>query len=132
MDDGAGGEEQKCLEEGVGYDVEDGGRVGADSAGQEHIAELRDGGVGEDALDIVLNQTDAGGEECGGGSDSGDPGERVGGTIEQGVAARDHVDTGGDHRRGVDEGGNGGGAFHRVRQPDVKGDLRGFAGGADE
>ena len=59
MDDGAGGQEEQRLEEGVGEEVEDAGGVGSDSAGQEHVAELRDGGVGEDALDVVLHDADA-------------------------------------------------------------------------
>ena len=48
------------------------------------------------------------------------------------VAARDHVDAGGDHGGGVDERGDRRGAFHGVGQPDVERDLRGLAGGADE
>ena len=47
------------------------------------------------------------------------------------VRARDHVDAGGDHGGGVDQCGDRRGAFHRVRQPDVERNLRGFAGGAD-
>ena len=126
MDDGAGGEEEERLEEGVGHEVEDGGGVGGDSAGEEHVAELGDGGVGEDALDVVLDHADAGGEEGGGGADDGDDAEGVGGAVEEDVAAGDHVDAGGDHGGGVDEGGDGGGAFHGVGEPDVEGDLGGL------
>ena len=86
MDDGAGGEEEQGLEEGVGEQMEDGGRVGGDAAGEEHVAELRDGGVGEDALDVVLDEADAGGEEGGRGADDGDDGEGVGAAIEEDVA----------------------------------------------
>ena len=78
VDDGAGGEEEQRLEEGVGDQVEDAGGVGADAAGEEHVAELRDGGVGEDALDVVLHHADGGGEDRGGRADDGDDGERVG------------------------------------------------------
>ena len=48
------------------------------------------------------------------------------------MAARDHVDAGGDHGRGVDQRGDRRGAFHGVRQPDVERDLRGLAGGAED
>ncbi len=41
VDDGAGGEEEERLEEGVGEEVEDTGGVGSNSAGEEHVAELR-------------------------------------------------------------------------------------------
>ena len=64
MDDRAGGEEEQRLEEGVRDEVEDGGGVGSDAAGQEHVAELRDGGVGEHALDVGLHHADSGGEEA--------------------------------------------------------------------
>ena len=46
--------------------------------------------------------------------------------------AHHHVDAGGDHRRRVDEGGDGRRAGHGVGQPDVEGNLRAFARGAQE
>ena len=42
------------------------------------------------------------------------------------------VDAGGDHRRGVDQGGNRRRTFHRVRQPDVQRELRALADRARE
>ncbi len=63
VDDGAGGEEEERLEEGVGEEMEDPGGVRTDAAGEEHVAELRDGGVGEDTLDVVLHYADACGED---------------------------------------------------------------------
>ncbi len=50
----------------------------------------------------------------------------------QWIDAGDEEDSGGDHRGGVDEGGDGGGAFHGVGQPDVEGELAGFACGSAE
>ena len=46
--------------------------------------------------------------------------------------ARAHVNAGGDHGGGVDQGGNRGGAFHGVGQPDVQRNLRGLAARAHQ
>ena len=102
--------------------------------GHDHIAELGEGGVGEDFFDVVLLGGHEGGEE---GGDAADPGDGAGGKGELGIEwveadeeARHHVDTGGDHGGGVDEGGDGGGTFHGVGQPDVEWGLGGLADGA--
>ena len=58
--------------------------------------------------------------------------ERDGRAIKEQMRAGDHVDAGGDHGGGVDERGDGRGAFHGVGQPDVERKLRAFAGGADQ
>ena len=47
-------------------------------------------------------------------------------------AARDHVDAGGHHGRGVDQGADRRRTGHGVRQPDVQRNLRRFTGGADQ
>ena len=108
------------------------GRVGGDSGGHEHVAQLGDRGVGEDALDVGLGDADGGGEEAGEGADDGDGQQRDGRAAEDEVGAAHHVDAGGDHGGGVDERGDRRGALHRVGQPDVEGDLRALAGGADQ
>ena len=56
-------EEEQRLEERVRHQVEHAGAVRADAAGQQHVAELRDGRVGEHALDVVLHHADGRGEE---------------------------------------------------------------------
>ena len=56
--------EKAGFEESMGEDVENAGGKGADAAGQEHVAELADGRVGEHSLDVGLNETDGGGEDC--------------------------------------------------------------------
>ncbi len=83
MDHRAGAEEQQGLEEGMGEQVEDRGRIGRDAQREEHVAELRAGRIGDHALDVVLRQADGGGEEGGRGADHGDEGQRVGRVFEQ-------------------------------------------------
>ena len=56
----------------------------------------------------------------------------VGRLLEERVHARDQVDARGDHRRGVDQGGDRRRALHRVREPGVERDLRGLRERADE
>ena len=132
VNDGAGGEEEQRLEERVHDQMEDGCRVGRDAAGKEHVAELRDGGVGEYALDVVLDKADGGGEESRGCTDDGNRPERNGRAVKEKMRARNHVDAGSDHGGGVDERGDGRGAFHGVGQPDVERELRALAGSADQ
>src|SRR5687768_18519058 len=107
--------------------MEDAGCEGAGPEPEEHVPELADGGVGEDALYVVLDEGDGGGEDGGNGADGGYDGEGRRSELVEAVGAGDHVDAGGDHGGGVDEGGYGGGAFHRVGQPDVQGHLGGLA-----
>ncbi len=48
------------------------------------------------------------------------------------MAAGDEIDAGGDHGGRVNEGRNGRGTFHGIRQPNVEGNLRGFPGGSED
>ena len=66
MNDGACAEEEQRLEEGVGDEVEHAHGDAAEAEAGHHVAELRDGGVGEDALDVVLRDGDERGEDRGG------------------------------------------------------------------
>ena len=78
VNDGAGGEEEQRLEERVRDEMKDGRGVGRDAAGEEHVAELRNGGVCEHALDVVLDKADGGGEESRCSADDGHGPERDG------------------------------------------------------
>src|SRR5260221_7068376 len=107
MNDAACSEEEQSFEEGVGHQVKDAGGKGADSAGQEHVAELAYGGVGEDALDVGLHEADGGGEQRRGAADDRydeHGGWRVG---EKNVRTRDDGNSRGDHGGGVDQGADG-------------------------
>src|SRR6266478_5524330 len=60
-------EEKLGLEECMHHDMEDRSHEGSNSAGEKHVAELRDGRVGEDFLDVVLRDANRGREQgsCG-------------------------------------------------------------------
>ena len=135
VDDRAGAEEKQGFEPSVGEKVEHARLADKKANGHHHVAELGEGGVGEDLLDIVLlGGHQRGGQRgdpsnpCDGGS--GETFERLGADGE--LHAEEHVNARRDHGGGVDQGGDGGGAFHRVGQPDVEGKLGGFPDRAAE
>ncbi len=132
VDHRAGAEEQQRLEEGVREQVEDAGLIGADAAGDEHVAELRAGRIGDDALDVVLHEADGGGEEGGDGADEHHELQRVRRLLEDRRQARHHEHAGGDHGRGVDQRRDGRRALHGVGEPGVQQELRRLAHGAHE
>ncbi len=122
VDDGAGGQEEQGLEAGVRGEVEH-RRVGSAAAdGHDHVAELRERRVGDDALDVVLLDGDERGEQRGESADVGDDVQRV--CVKQKENPAKHINTGGNHCRSVDQSGHGRRAFHRVRQPNVQRELR--------
>ncbi len=127
MDDHAGGEEEQRLERTVRHEVEDGRASVSDGQGARHVAELADGRVGEDALDVVLGEGGEARADHRDGGHDGKDGEGSGGGREDGKESGDEVDTGGDHGRRVDQRGDGGGARHRVGQPGVQRELRRLA-----
>ena len=80
----------------------------------------------------VCDEADRAGDQQRHGAD--DRADVLGGgrELEQRVHARDQVDAGGDHRRGVDQRADRRRALHRVREPGVQRDLGGLRERADE
>ena len=132
VDHTAGAEEEQGLEESVRHQVEDASRECADAAGQKHVTQLADGGIGQHALDVVLHQADGGRPDGRRRADACHQRQRRGRKREKRVRARHHVNARRHHGRGVDQGADRRGAFHGVRQPDVERNLRGLSRGADE
>ncbi len=132
QDHRAGREEQQRLEEGMRHQVEDRRLVGAGTERQEHVADLAHRRIGEHALDVGLLQSDEARHQCGDAAHPAHRLERDRRDLEHHVRARDQVDTGGDHRRRVDQRGDRRRAGHRVRQPGLQRKLRRLAAGASE
>ena len=131
-DDRARGQEQKRLEEGVGHQVKDGCRVGRRTECNCHVAELGQGRVGDDPLDIVLNDTQEAHEERRDGADHDHKRQGRFAQFEERTHACHHKDTGGYHRGGVNQRRDRGRSLHGIRQPDVQRELRTLAHGTDE
>ena len=132
VDDRARTEEQAGLEERVGHQVEDAGAERAHAHGQEHVTQLRHGRIRQHALDVVLHQADGAGHQRRRGTDHRDNRQGDRRVLEQHRVTADHVNAGGHHGGGVDEGRHRGRAFHRVGQPYVERNLRRLARRADE
>jgi hypothetical protein len=68
----AGAQEEASFEEGMREHVKDAHEERAHARGHEHVAELRDRGVREDLLDVVLGDRNRGRHERGERPDHGD------------------------------------------------------------
>ena len=131
-DDAPRAQEQQRLEEGVGQQVKGGGgqRPGPDP--QHHVADLADGGIGQDPLQVTLGTGAGGGVEGREPSGNGNGGQGNGRRAYQREHAGQQVDPGRDHGGGVDLGRDRRGTGHGVRQPDRQRQLGRFAGRADQ
>ena len=132
VDHAARAQEQQRLEEGMGEQVEHRRAIGANAGGEEHVTQLRTGGIGDHPLDVVLRQADGGSVNCGDAADQrhhrrGNRGEFV-----QLRTAAHHHHARRHHGGGMDQRGHRGWAFHRVRQPHMQEELRALAHRADE
>ena len=119
-DHGPATEKQEGLEGTVGQEMIHAGGIGAETAGHDHVAELANCRVGDDTFDIGLCQGD--GRPHDHRHSTGNCHERHGGRrqVIEWSQPRNHEDASRDHRRGMNECRDGGGTFHRIRQPDVE------------
>ena len=114
MDDAAGSQKEQGLEKGVGNQVKNPGAEGRHPHGQEHVAQLTDGGISKDPLDVILSQSN------GSGIKSGHPSHhchhRHGSRSDhiKEIKPDNHVDSGRHHCCRVNEGANRCGASHSI------------------
>ena len=107
-------EEEQRLEERVREHMEDARRKGADAERQEHVSQLRDGGVRKHAFDVVLHQPYRRGKHRGKCANDGDGFHRRRSQHKHGIRTRHHVHARRHHGRGMDQRGNWRRTFHRI------------------
>ncbi len=129
VDHRAGTHEQQCLENRVGHQVESGGDIRANPHRHDHVPKLADCGISKHFLNIALGEGNRRRKKGSERADGGDHLHRQGEPVtmpadrNQREHPQDQVDTGGNHRRGMDHRADRGRAFHRVGQPGVQREL---------
>ncbi len=134
VDDRAGAKEQAGFEEAVGEQVHDREHVAgrAQTGSQHHVADLTHRGRRQRAFDVVFGAADECPEQQRHRADENDAEPGVRRQAIERVGSHDQIHTGGHHGGGVDQRGHRGGTLHRVTQPGLQWNLRGFGAGAQE
>ena len=127
-----GGQEQQCLEEGVRHQVEHCHRIGRGTQRHRHIAQLRQRGIGDHALDVVLDDAQKAHEQRRDGTNHQHKAQSCVAQLKQRRHACHHENACRHHGGGVDQCGDRRRAFHGIGQPDVQRKLRALAHGANE
>ena len=65
MNDGACPKEQQSFKKCVGEEMKNGDAITTCTQCHKHVAQLRTGGIGDDAFDVILYKADGGRKECG-------------------------------------------------------------------
>ena len=133
--DDAHHQEQRCLEQAVRQEHRESGERGVRRAQAHHHgeeAELADGAVGEDQLDVGLAERPVPAHQHGGQPEPQHNGLPVRGLGEARRQPCHQVDAGLHHRSGVQVGADRGGCRHGPGEPEVEGDQRGFGDGAHQ
>ena len=114
VDDHAGAQEQKSLEERVSEEVEHRGLPRNYAQRKEHVTDLADRRIRQDALDIVLCEGAKPGKQEGRGTHNCNGRLRDRSEGEENVRARDQIDARRYHRRRVDQRAGWRRASHRI------------------
>ena len=97
------------------------------SQSHDHVAKLRDGRISQNAFDVVLDQSDGGRHQRSNDADPGDNHRRIVRDPKEYERTRDEIDTGDNHRGGMDQCRDRCRALHGVGEPDMERHLRRFA-----
>jgi hypothetical protein len=122
---------KECMREEVVHAAGYAGK-GSRAEGQEHVSELADRRIGENAFQVELREGDQGGEQRRKAADRRHDELSRGRGGKQRRAAGHHIHARGDHRCRMDQRADGRRAFHRVGKPDVQRELGAFAAGAEQ
>ena len=114
------------------HQVENGRVPRLNAQRQEHVTNLAHGGVREHAFDVGLHQRGKACQHQRNRTDNTHQMQNFRGHQEQAMGTRNQVDTGGDHGRGVNQRGDRGWTRHRVGQPCLQRQLRGFTHSATQ
>ena len=93
--------------------MEYGGAIGRHAGGKKHVAQLRAGRIGDHPLNVVLEKRDRGRKKGGRRTDNCNNIKRDRGMLKKRRAAANKKHAGRDHCRGMNEGRDGSGPFHR-------------------
>ena len=117
----AAAHEEQALEKGVRNQMKQAGRPAEETEGQHHVTELTDRAVGQHRLMSVAVIAIVAAMNSVTRADAGDDQQDLG--CKKGKEPPDKIDAGGDHRRRMDQRADRRGAFHRIGQPHVQGEL---------
>ena len=124
MNDATGPKKKTGFKESMRYEMEDSGGVRANSASQEHITNLADRGIGQHTFDIELCHADGSRHDRSASANKRNDSHRHGRQVEQHATPDDHIDSRRNHGGRVDQGTDRCWAFHSIREPGIKRNLR--------
>ena len=112
--------------------MEHGRFVRGEPNSRDHVTELRDRGIGEDSLDVRLLRREQRAKKRSDRSGPRDNEQRCLRRLNQKRHPNEQINSSRDHRRGVNQGRDRRWTLHRVGQPNMQRELRGFADRAAE
>src|SRR5437660_731449 len=102
VDHSSSAQKEQGFEVSVRCQMEDATSIVMDALAHKHVAKLADGGIGQDALDIELEESNGGSEKGGGATDASHHMEGNRGEFKERISAGNEGDAKSHHRGGRD------------------------------